>query len=187
MKILRHIGKYLRCERGVAATEFAVALPFLMVLMLGGFELSRYVILHQKLEKIAYTVADVVSQSSAITNAQLNQAAIAAGTIMEPNDFSPQGLIIVSSVYQPQGSVPTVRWQYQGGGQLARESSVGLLGATASLPGNMPLNDKDNVIVAEVFYHYTPLLTGGVFTEGFDIYKATLFKPRLGALTTPPS
>ncbi len=174
------------CCRGIAATEFAVALPFLLLLMLGGMELSRYVIMHQKLEKVAYTVADVVSQSDSVTVAQLDQAVLAAATIMEPYDFSPSGVVFISSVYKSGANAPTVRWQYSGGGVLSRTSQIGVVGANAVLPNGLTLNDKDNVIIAEVFFSYEPFLAGGIFADDVDLYKVTIFKPRLGALTTPP-
>ena len=186
-RTLRGCKEALACQRGVAATEFAVALPFLLVLMLGAIEISRYVIIHQKLEKVAYTIADVVSQSDTITIAQLNQAVQAAATIMQPYTFSPNGVVFISSVYKSGTNAPTVRWQYHGGGALERESEVGLVGATAALPNALTLNASDNVIIAEVFFRYEPFLVGGIFADDQQLYKVTIFKPRLGALTTPPA
>lgn len=186
MKQLRAILRLYRCQSGVAATEFAIALPFIMGLMLGGFELSRYVILHQKLEKVAYTISDVVSQSDSITTAQLNQAVLAATTIMQPTVFAPDGIVFISSVYKNGTAAPTVRWQYSGGGTLSRSSQIGVTGGTATLPNGLALNDKDNVIISEIYYRYSPFLGGGIFVSPFDIYKIAIFKPRLGALTTPP-
>lgn len=179
-------AKIMRDERGVAATEFALALPFIMALMLGGFELTRYVIVHQKLEKVAFTISDVVSQSDIVTNAQLGQTVLAASTIMEPDEFSPNGVVFISSVYKQGTSAPTVRWQYKGGGTLAKTSKVGTVGGTATLPAGLTLNDKDNIIISEVYYKYSPLLVGGLFTHDIELYKTTIFKPRLGSLTTPP-
>ena len=186
MSILYHISRFIRCERGVAATEFALALPMLAILIVGGFEVSRYVVMHQKLEKIAYTIADVVSQSETITVAQLDQAALAAAEIMDPYNFTDTGVIVVSSVYQPAGAAATVRWQYSGGGDLERASDVGVAGAAATLPNNLVLNDDDNVIIAEIFFRYDPFFADGVLEDSEEIYKVTIFKPRLGALTTPP-
>lgn len=187
MSIIRQIYKLLLCRNGVAATEFAIALPFLLVLMLGGLELSRYVILHQKLEKVAYTVSDVVSQSDTLTMAQINQALTAAATIMDPYEFSPRGVVFISSVYQSGTDAPTVRWQRNGGGVLAVTSQIGESGGVATLPNGLTLNDKDNVIISEVFFRYEPFFTGGLFDDFVELYKVTIFKPRLGALTTPPA
>lgn len=175
------------CQRGVAATEFAIALPFLMVTMMGAIEVSRYVIIHQKLEKVAYTISDVVSQSDTVTSAQLSQAVQAAATIMQPYEFSPNGVVFISSVYKNGADAPTVRWQYSGGGTLTRTSEIGVVGAVASMPNGLTLNASDNVIISEVFFRYEPFLTGGIFANDQELYKVTIFKPRLGALTTPPA
>lgn len=180
------IGKIFSCTRGIAALEFAIALPFMMALMLGCFELTRYVIMEEKLEKITYTIADVITQSDTITIAQIDETMGSASVIMQPSNFPLNGLAIVTSVYQNVGGAPTIRWQHSGGGTLARASKVGLVGANAVLPNGLTLNDKDNVIITEVFYNYKPLVTGGLFAGNVDIYKVVIFKPRLGALTTPP-
>ena len=186
MKHLFRIRNIISCCRGVAATEFAIALPFLMLLTLGSAEMSRYVVMHQKLEKVAYTVADVVSQSDSITIAQLDQAVLAAATILEPYDYSPHGVVYISSVYKSGTAAPTVRWQYHGGGVLTQASQIGTVGSQASLPNGLTLNDKDNIIIAEVYFNYEPFISGGIFADDVDVYKVTIFKPRLGALTTPP-
>jgi len=181
------IRNFLSCQRGVAATEFAVALPFLLMMMLGSIEISRYVIIHQKLEKVAYTIADVVSQSDTITIAQLNQAVLSAATIMQPYAFSPNGVVYITSVYKNGANAPIIRWQYSGGGTLSRGSQIGVNGAVAAMPNGLVLNASDNVIISEVFFSYEPFLTGGVFADNEELYKVTIFKPRLGALTTPPA
>jgi len=48
----------------------------------------------------------------------------------------------------------------------------------------MTLNDKDNVIVTEVFYNYQPMITTNGVITGTTIYKTAVYKPRLGDLST---
>ena len=130
-----------------------------------------------------YGAAMLVAETLA---AQLEQAVTAAATIMEPYEFSPMGIVYISSVYKQGVNAPTVRWQYSGGGTLTRTSQIGSVGNNATLPNNLTLNDKDNIIIAEVFFSYAPFMTDGIFAENVDLYQVTIFKPRLGALTTPP-
>lgn len=168
--------------------EFALVLPLLLVLCFGGFELSRFILISHKLEKAAYTVTDVVAQQTSITTSQLNNIMAAASEIMQPYAFRDNGVIILSSVYQ-SGAVnpPTIKWQYTGGGNLyGAASKVGQVGGYATLPAGLTLSDKDNVIMAEVFYKFEPVFAGEVVTPS-DIYKTVFFKPRLGSLTTPPN
>ncbi len=176
----------IRNRSGVAAIEFAMALPVLLLLFLGGFEVSHLLLLHQKSDRIAYTVADVVTQSTTVTNAQLNQILNASAQIMQPFTFGANGVVIITSVYQSSTNPPTVRWRYTGGGTLPRTSQIGSVNGTATLPSGLTLNDRDNIIISEVYYRYTPLFPGIIF-DARDIYKTVIFKPRLGALTTPPT
>lgn len=179
-------SNFLRDEYGVAAVEFALVLPMLAALLIGGFEVNRFLLVHQKVEKVTYTVADVVAQSESVTQSQLNQIFVAAQEIMQPYSFDGNGIVIVSSVSKTGTESPKVRWRYTGGGTLARSGQIGSVGATASLPGGLTLGAGDNVIVAEVYYRYHPVLESAALEES-DIYKTAIFKPRLGALVTTPN
>ncbi len=186
MRHTGHIRRFIHAEQGIAAVEFALVLPFLVLLFLGGFEVNRYILMHQKVEKVAYTLADVVAQSTSITTAQLNQVYTAAEQIMLPYSFGADGVVIVSSIYKSGTSSPVIRWSYRGGGTLDRSSMIGTVNGVATLPPGLILNDKDNIIISEVFYVYRPVLTGTLIGVT-DIYKTALFKPRLGALLTAPN
>lgn len=177
---------YIGCERGVAATEFALMFPVLMLFLLGSFELSRYIIVNQKIDHVAYTTADVVGQETSITTAQLNDIMSAATEIMDPFEFGENGIVIVSSVEQDPTEGPVIRWQRLGGGTLDRGSRLGEEGDIAVLPDGFTLNDNDNIIVAEVFYDYLPSVTEEFFTSR-ENYKVAYFKPRYGSLTTAPN
>lgn len=189
-RLSHHRSSLLRDSRGVAALEFALMLPVLLGLSLGAYELSRFMLIHQKVEKTAYTTADVTSQYTSLTTAQMNQIFTAGSQIMQPFAFGANGIIIITSVSQTgnfsANNPPRVAWRTSGGGTLSRNSVIGSVGGPAALPGGLTLNDRDNVIVAEVYYSYTPMLSGTVLSST-DVYKVAVFKPRLGALSTPPS
>lgn len=175
------------CARGVAAVEFALVAPFMIFLLLGGYQMNTYFMVHQKVEKIAYTVADVTAQETTITAAQLDLILDSAAKIMEPYTFGVDGVVIISSIYkETDTSEPTVRWQYVGGGTLSRVSLIGAANTVAALPAGLELNAKEDIIVAEVFYRNT-LSMSQIFSEDQeDIYKYAIYKPRLGDLLTAP-
>ncbi len=177
---------YGGCERGVAALEFAIVTPFLILLLLGGFEMARFLIVQQKAEKIAFSVADVTAQYESVTSTEISQVFAAVEQIMKPHPFNTNGRVILSSVYNPDGTEkPKVRWQCENAGALNVVSKVGKVGNDATLPQTFLLDEKDNLIVTEVFYRFTPVFKT-IFTGPFVVYRTAMFRPRLGALTSAP-
>jgi Flp pilus assembly protein TadG len=186
-RFLTQCGFFARAQQGVAMVEFAIALPFLAFLLMGSLEMTRYILIAQKVEKVSVTISDLVSQGNTVSSTDLTNIIQAAAQVMQPYTFGTNGYVIISSVTQtgtPSSSnKPKVNWQYSGGGTWVKSSLIGVTGGNATMPTGFTMVDKENVIVTEVFYNYQPLFSGGYFT-GQSIYKVALFKPRLGALTT---
>ncbi|NBX02462.1 MAG: pilus assembly protein [Alphaproteobacteria bacterium] len=180
---MRKLRQFLHCESGIAYLEFALSLPFLMALLLGGIEVTRYILITQKVEKVSITVSDVVAQSSAIGTTTLNQLVLAAGQVMQPYSFGNNAFVIISSVYKNGNNTPVVNWQYTGGGTWNNVSHVGFTGNAATLPDGFTMSDKENIIISEVFYNYQPMF-GTTILSNSQLYKFAIFKPRLGDLTT---
>ncbi len=174
-------------KSGIAITEFALALPVLIMLFFGAVDVTRYILIVQKTEKLAHSVANVTAQSASITQATLNQVLDASSDIMNPYPMGASGHIIVSSLYKEAGvsTTPTVRWRYEGGGTLAATSAIGAVGATPVMPTAFTFTDRENVIAAEVFYRFSPLLPN-VWFGTTTIYRSAFYTPRFGALTSAP-
>ena len=182
------LQRLLRADQGLAVLEFALILPVLMSLFYGAVEITRYILITQKVEKLAFTVADVTAQSQTVSNASLNQVLAATSDIMSPYTMTSNGRVIISSLYRAAGATTTatVNWRYQGGGTLTATSALGAVGATPSMPTGFTFDERENVIAAEVFYQFSPLISTQFFGTK-TIYRVAFYKPRLGALLTPPS
>lgn len=181
------LKRFLDNRRGIAAIEMAIALPILTSLFLGCLEVTMNILAAEKVEKLASTSADVVAQSEVATNAGMDQLLSATTAVMQPFDFGADGVVIITSVYRAAGATQSlVNWRHAGGGQLSATSQLGAVGAPALLPVGFVLTERENVIVAEVYYRYQPLFPGVLFNEK-TIYRRALFKPRLSALTSPPT
>lgn len=157
--MMRFDSRFLRGERGFAAAEFALWLPLILLILFGCFEATRYIMIHQKLDRAATQVADLVSQAEALTEGQLDDIYDAAVAQMQPYDIETQGEIIVSSVFRTGGD-DTIVWQRNHGS--AGNSQVGAEGGPAALPTNFSLTDNENTIVAEVLYNYEPVFFGAL-------------------------
>jgi Flp pilus assembly pilin Flp len=186
--MLRSFRDLLRDDRGIAATEMALLAPPLIMVFVGVIELSFKLWSTQKAEKLAVTVSDVVAQAQTVTVDGLEEILAATDDIMQPFYFGESnGQIIISSVYRGQGEEDAkVNWQCIKNATYGKESKVGAEDDEATLPEDLTLNEKENVIVAEVFYTYKPVLPGLIFDGSEVAYRAAYFKPRLGALTNSP-
>ncbi len=186
----KRLQKFLRNELGMAVSEFALVLPILVMLFFGAIDVTRYILIVQKTEKLAHSVADVTAQSATITQATLNNVFAAAGDIMSPYTMGANGHIIVSSIYKPPGTgtgnQPRISWRYEGGGTLSATSQLGAVGAAPTLPISFTFADRENLIAAEVYYRFSPVLPN-VWFSTTTIYRSAYYTPRFGALTTAPN
>ncbi len=180
---------------GAALIEFALVLPVLLTLLVGTIEMSRFAIIELKLDKAANAMTDFVTQGSSVKATDLAGYAGTMPQIMKPFSFS--GTVIFSSLVTVQSAASAtpscannvqncITWQNRPVGTDA--SALGGLGASVTLPGNYKLEKGQDMIAAEVYYNYAPLLpvTGSLISAlaPQKLYKLSVTKPRLGALTT---
>lgn len=190
---LKTKSKLLIC--GIAAVEFALTLPIWITVLLGTADGTYYLLINEKVDRIAYSITDIVTQYKVVTVSNLDDIARAASELMQPITFGSNGVIIVSSIYRPSGDVPRICWQYTGGGTMNGTSQVGTAngaascsnGSAATLPAGLTLNNNDNIIMTEVYFNFSPMF---LFTELFpakQLYRYAIYKPRLSPLVTPPT
>lgn len=172
-----------RDRRGAILVEFAMTFPILVTLILGGLETGRYVLLQQKLHGVAVSMADLVSQAETLTTAELDNLFAAVGHMTRPFNLGADGVVIVSSVSASDGNPPVINWQRAGGGTGTTGSALGAAGDDANLPPNLLVRDGETVIVAEVYYNFTPFL-GGKFLSPSELFNQAFYRPRFGALTS---
>jgi Flp pilus assembly protein TadG len=180
------IGKFLKKlradNRGVFAIELAMAAPILVGLSVGGVEITRYVILNQKIERTSAAMADLVSQAETLSESDLVNLFNASADIMSPFDLNADGRLVLSSVSAQDGNPPVINWQREYGGTSGGGSAIGTEGNTPSLPSGFIIRDNESVIVAEVYYDYEPMFSLGL-VDPANLYTLAIFRPRFGSLT----
>lgn len=116
--------RFLNQCSGVALIEFAMVFPVMFLLLFGGIEISRLILIQQKLEKAGYVMADIVTQYKPATKTPVTgeisvqalndevfpQLARMMGTYSAPND---QAAIITSVRVKgaQAGRTLTIDWQ----------------------------------------------------------------------------
>ncbi len=180
------IGRFLRRlfgdRRGTLAVELGVALPILLTLALTGIEVTRYVLLNQKIERSSVTLADLVTQANNMSQAQLNALFDATQFVMSPYDLPANGQLIVSSISSTGTASPRVNWQRSFGGG-GGGSAFGVEGGNAILPTGFVVRDGESIVVTEAFYDYEPAFFDSLL-EPTTLYSFAIFRPRFSALTT---
>lgn len=180
--MLRLIRRLLVERCGAVAVELAMAVPILSMLTLSGVEITRFILLNQKIERAAVTVADLTSQAEALSEGDLDSLFLVTTQVMTPFNLTGQGQVIVSSVGAKDGNPPRIGWQ-RSYGVLANSSAFGNEGGVPAFPSGFVVRDNENVIVAEVYYDYAPLVASGVI-DPVTLYNVAYFKPRFGSLDT---
>lgn len=171
-----------RDRRGTLAVEVAVAIPILLALVLTGIEVTRYVLLNQKIERTAVTMSDLVSQAEVLTEAGLDNLFLATGYVMAPFDMGANGQIVVSSISTAGTSGPTIKWQRSFGGS-AGGSAFGVQGGAATLPTGFVVRPGESIIAAEAFYDFEPAFFDTLL-DPVTLYSFAIFRPRFSALAT---
>jgi Flp pilus assembly protein TadG len=167
------IRRFARENRGVSAVEFAILLPVMLTLYLGGTEVTQGITIKRKTTMVARAIGDLVAQDTSITNGEMTSILSAAGAVVAPY---PSGnlKVIVSSVSIDAQKVATVVWSDAWGGATARTP-----GETVALPQGLDDFTNTTLIWSEASYTYTPI---GYFITGTMTLTDKLYlRPRLVA------
>ena len=171
------LPRFLPDQRGLAAVEFALVLPVMILFSMGIAEVGRFTLLNLKLQHAATTLADLAARDETVTDAAMTSMLGAMDFIVRPFDLDAQGLVIVSCVGLDGGGEPTVLAQTEGGGALDETSQIGSLDGAAILPDDLVLRTDERVVIAEALFHYTPWLLALV--PETLLRRIAFYRPRL--------
>jgi Flp pilus assembly protein TadG len=185
-RVSRLLQRFRRDHSGVAAIEFALILPILVLLALGCFEVPRYVLLWQRLERASSGVSDLVAQADEpMTANQMTDIFSAAKIMMQPYSIYTNGSIVVTSINNPSGGTGIKNtWR------VSCPAGVnGTLGAINSTPIGLPAALSpaiDNeVLVTEVNFTFKPVF-GTIIYRSSPLYAVNYTRPRNHNLMTSP-
>ncbi|MBV9783903.1 MAG: pilus assembly protein [Acidisphaera sp.] len=174
-------------RRGVAALEFALIAPFVLILLVGTADAVLWLQTWIRLESAAAETADITSQYTSLYQSDITGTIFPiAQDIAENTQISGSGgATIISSIVNSTGQ-PTITWQ-QRTGSAAYASAFGTAGGNATLPANYVPTTGESLIAVEVFTAPHPW----VFSAGLlgaigmsTMYEYALFTPRTSQLST---
>jgi TadE-like protein len=187
-KLYRRAKEFWRARQAIAATEFALVLPLLVVLMLGSVEVARVIIAARNVTLVATTAVEMLSQngtgkvnyadlhfatdSTMVIFPQILQDAAQKG-ISWKNDIS---VSITGVLFTPNPPTCTSSCSYNAnvvwnsgpnkrtcGGLLTSAPDTAAPSKT-TLPADV--FGPGSLIVVDIVYNYTPMF-GSAFTALF--------------------
>jgi Flp pilus assembly protein TadG len=201
MKRFKNIlARMCKNERGAALIEFIFVSPFIILLVLGSVELTRYVLIVQKVDKSVYTLADILAQSDPATKlgaanelsaASLNTIFNLYDNMTAPFD-APNRQVAIATSIQRSGANNVIRWQAAGGGTLSDAAvrsiangrapaaiGAGVKDTNATFPAPVAallstMTNNENMVMMEIFYRYEPFLSEVLEGFGFEIEPAVI-------------
>jgi Flp pilus assembly protein TadG len=174
-KARRLYRRFAASTRGVAAIEFAMIMPILMVLFLGTFDGGRAIAIYMKVRAATFDLAAITNQYSTaqpIQSADMTAITGATSAVLAPYASSPV-VVVISQVAISAGgkTTATIDWSATLNG-TALTSAVTLPSAIASSTntcGTYPCY----LILAQVSYTFTPMF--GYFTKGNIVLSDSLY------------
>jgi Flp pilus assembly protein TadG len=144
-------------RRGVAAIEFAIVLPFMLVLYIGGVELGDGLAIQVKVTDTTHIVADLVTQqTTTTTKAMVDTILAASSATIAPYSSPPYSaanlIVTVSEVSTNASGAATVTWSDSLNGAKRP------VGQVMTLPAQLAGLPNISLILGEVSYNYTPNL-----------------------------
>jgi Flp pilus assembly protein TadG len=176
----------------IAATEFAVIVPLMLVLFFGTVEFSSGVAVDRKVTLIARTLSDLTSQAPSSTPNSLfanvddnymQNVFTASIAIIKPYSATPT-TVQLSEIYVDSSQTARIQWSKAAtiGSDNATQATLAAStrnpGDTISTVPAQLLVAKTYLILSEVSYLYTPVGIGYVMKSNLTLSDVSYSRPR---------
>lgn len=171
--MLRRTHSFLADRKGLAAVEFALIAPVMVMMFFGAVELASGVDCNSRVAHVASTVSDLVAQAPTVSTTDTTNIFNAANTILFPYAAANARIVVSSLVADSTGHV-TVAW-----------SDAQNTAKRTTPPANIPagiLPNSSSVIYGEVTYAFTPAVS--YFLGTVNLTQTFYAKPRRSVKVT---
>jgi Flp pilus assembly protein TadG len=168
MALSRNVRRFFDSNSAVAAIEFAMIMPVLLLLFLGSFDAGSAIIVYTKVRAATYSLAAITNQYGDGTNpnyppiSATTMTAITGATSAILAPYASSGTtVVISQIKATSATAAVVSWSYAVNGTVLTQAP--------SLPTNFAVNTCNGTypcyaIFAQVSYSFTPMF--GAFITG---------------------
>ena len=169
-----------RDRSAIAATEFAVIVPIMLVMFFGTVEMSSGVAVDRKVTLVARTLSDLTSQSTSVADADATNFFTASGKILTPYAPTPTHAKISELYVDPSTLQARVQWSKSA--TLDSSGNVTLAAGRAvssivAIPSQLAVGGT-YLIFSEVSYLYTPTVGYVMGHAGVNLSDVAYTRPR---------
>jgi Flp pilus assembly protein TadG len=175
------LADFRRDHSGIAATEFAVVVPLMLLLFFGVVEFSTGVAVDRKVTIVAHTLSDLVSQNPTVDDTKFTGFFAAGNQVMSQYAQPPYSASTlhstISELYiDPNAHTAKVQW--------SKGYAVRSVGSTVTIPTALKV-DGTYLIFSEVSYLYTPTVGYVMAPAGVNLSDVSYSRPRQSPSTAP--
>lgn len=172
----RMVRNLRRDTRGLAAVEFAVILPIVLMLFLGTIGVSTGVAVDRKVIILTRTLSDLISQAQSVSSVDTTNAFNMASAVMAPYSSTPVQAKISQIYIDPSTLAAKVKWSAASNATARGCNEI----VTTLVPSGIRIGGT-YLIMSEVAYDFTPVagMNGGAFSPPtFHLNDTTFTRPR---------
>lgn len=171
--------RFIASTRGVAAIEFAMIMPVLMVIFLGSYDGGRAIAVYMKVRSATYTLDAITNQYTTIQSSDMQAIVGATSVVLAPYSSTPV-VVVISQIKINTGGKATVSWSYALNGTPLAQGSTVTIPAGLVASGNTCGTYPCYLIFGQVSYTYTPLF-GFFGSGGITLADSLYVTPRSSA------
>ena len=172
LRAARGFARFAGHETGIAAVEFSLILPILVVLWIGGVEVTQALSVDRRLNNLASSIGDLVARSKVVTYENVDDIFEIAPGALYPYGTADLSMRITAVSMDEDGDA-SVDWTRSSGTPPTQ------LALNTIIPETLRVPDTQ-IIMSEVYNTYTPAV-GYVITGELDLQDRMFFVPRLVA------
>jgi Flp pilus assembly protein TadG len=171
-------------QEGAVLTEAAIVLPILIIMLDGMYEFNQAYTANRDIGDVAATTADLVSQVSTVSTANLQDIVQVSNNLMAPYPVTPLTLTIQSISEDANGKV-TLAWTCTWTSISASPACTTPGTTYSSLPAGL-IAPSQCLIMSQASYTFTPAM-GQFLVGGVTFTSVSYFKPRVTSCVTKTS
>jgi Flp pilus assembly protein TadG len=163
-RALRVAARLMRDRSGIAATEFAVIVPIMLVLFFGVVEISNGIAAYRDVSIMAHTTSDLTTQSLSVQDSDLTNFFSASTGILYPyvtSTADPKLKQSIAELWVNSSLQARVQWAKNSDGSAPNPP-----GTVVTIPASLQVANT-YIVYSSVTYLYVPI--GGI---GYVMNKA---------------